>query len=223
MLPESLSTQKLFRGIPSDEDVKIPSIFTRMPSRASHKEMNVVNVESIHAKRDVSVIMQKVHSFNTKPELMFRKALWARGLRYRVCLSSLPGKPDVVVPAKRLAIFIDGDFWHGGQWRRRNLKALEDQFQESRSKEYWLKKIRRNMERDCNVTASLLSEGWTVLRFWESEIRKNLEMCVEMVLDIVARGAMSNSFSLLPRRTFAEFFAGIGLMRMGLERRNWSL
>lgn len=172
--------------------------------------------------------MKRVRGQDTVPEVMFRKALWARGFRYRICPPNLVGKPDVVLPSSRVAIFIDGDFWHGAQWRRRNLRALEDQFKNTPSRAYWLKKIRRNMRRDFERTAILLLEDWTVLRFWESEVRKDLERCVEMTIRTVNDKAFAGSdaeedaLASLPQRTFAEFFAGIGLMRMALERHGWS-
>ncbi len=184
---------------------------------------NSIQTERVQSRRDVSAIMRNVHSSDTTPEKIFRRALWAKGFRYRTCQANLPGKPDVVLASKRVAIFIDGDFWHGGQWRQRSLSSLEDQFQKTTSKDYWLKKIRRNMSRDCRATASLISEGWTVLRFWESDIRKNLEVCVDITIDVIDGGTKPDPFSLLPQKTFAEFFAGIGLMRMGLERQDWSV
>lgn len=177
---------------------------------------------------EISAIMKKVRHQNTVPEVMFRKALWGRGLRYRVCPPNLVGKPDIVLPSARIAIFVDGDFWHGIQWRRRNLRKLEDQFKDTPSKAYWLKKIRRNMQRDCERTATLLSEGWTVIRFWESEIRRDLERCVDVTVETVdSEGPLRNGvggemLSLLPQKTFAEFFAGIGLVRMALEQQGWS-
>jgi len=167
--------------------------------------------------------MRKVRSRDTAPEMLFRRALWASGLRYRLCSSKLPGKPDIVLSSKRLAIFIDGDFWHGGQWTHRKLNSLEDQFQNTKSRDYWLKKIRRNMERDCLATASLLREGWKVLRFWESDIRKDLEGCVRMATEAAQDGCKPNSFAVLPSKTYVEFFAGIGLMRLGLEKQGWSV
>ena len=125
--------------------------------------------------------MRKVHGKNTTPELALRRALWARGLRYRVNATDLPGKPDIVIPSARLAIFVDGDFWHGNQFRKRKLNALEEQFPETATKTYWLTKIRRNMTRDAANTSVLLSQGWSVLRFWESQLRADLEECVSMV------------------------------------------
>ena len=174
-------------------------------------------------KEEISAIMRRVSSKNTTPEVLLRKALWAKGLRYRISPEELPGKPDVVLPAHNLAVFIDGDLWHGNQWARRGLTSLEEQFRETKSREYWLKKIRRNMERDCRVTASLMSRGWTVIRFWESRIHEDLEGCVREILDAVEKRPTPSSVSLLPGKTFIEFFAGIGLMRAGLEAQGWSI
>ena len=170
---------------------------------------------------DVSAKMRRVHSVNTTPERIFRAALSQRGLRYRICKTELPGKPDIVLPSKRLAIFIDGDLWHGAQWQRRGKLALEEQFNGATSREYWLGKIRRNMERDCSATNRLLCAGWTVLRFWESDIYKDLARCVEITMEAIEKGVVPTSLSLVPQKSFAEFFAGVGLMRMGLEREGW--
>jgi DNA (cytosine-5)-methyltransferase 1 len=167
--------------------------------------------------------MRKVRGSDTTPEMQFRKALWAEGLRYKPNSMKLPGKPDVVLAAHKTIIFIDGDFWHGGQWRKRKLSALEDQFERTKSRDYWLKKIRRNMRRDCAVTAELLTKGWTVIRFWESDIRNDLEGCIETTLRVLSGKVKPDIMSVAPRKTFAEFFAGIGLVRMGLERQGWTV
>ena len=173
--------------------------------------------------RDVSKIMKRVRSRDTQPELLFRKTLWKAGVRYRVCDKDIPGKPDVTLSARKLAIFIDGEFWHGSQWMRRKLDSLEEQFKRGKSKEYWLRKIRMNMQRDCHSTATLLSQGWTVLRFWDSQIRKNLDGCIGLTLDVIHGRVQSSPFSLVPQKTFSEFFAGIGLMRIALERHGWEI
>src|SRR6266496_1225194 len=177
---------------------------------------------SIPAQVGSSERMRRVRSTDTGPELIFRKALWRKGLRYGICKTELPGKPDIVLPSQQIAIFIDGDLWHGGQWQRRGKLALEDQFGVTVSREYWLDKIRRNMERDSRVTHTLLVSGWTVIRFWESEIHKNLDQCVETTLQAIEKGAKPTALSLLPQKSFAEFFAGVGLMRMGLEEQGWT-
>lgn len=173
--------------------------------------------------KNVSEIMRRVRSKDTSPEIIFRKALWSKGIRYNLHANNLPGKPDIVITSKKLVIFIDGDFWHGGQWRRRNLSSLDQQFQNIHTKEYWLTKIQKNINRDCRVTTSLLSQGWTVLRFWESEVRRNLDYCIKTTQKALDNDHKIYAFSLLPKRTFIEFFAGIGLMRIGLEKQNWSV
>src|SRR3954453_13889089 len=140
--------------------------------------------------------MRRVRSRDTTPELLLHKALRAAGVPFRKYSKTLPGKPDVVIHSKRLAIFIDGDFWHGNQWRRRGLAALEDQFRETESRVYWLRKIRRNMARDCRSTAELLAAGWSVVRMWESEVLADAASCVARILS-----ARPDPFA--PAKTFA--------------------
>jgi DNA (cytosine-5)-methyltransferase 1 len=191
---------------------------TKTPAKTTSK------TPAKRSAEEISAIMRKVHDRDTTPELALRRALWARGLRYRVNATDLPGKPDIVILSARLAIFVDGDFWHGNQFRKRKLTALEEQFPETVTKTYWLTKIRRNMTRDAANTSVLLSQGWSVLRFWESQLRTDLEGCVAMVARVVEEGTASVASALasrLPLRTVAEFFAGIGLMRLGLERQGW--
>ncbi|HEX9036160.1 MAG TPA: DNA mismatch endonuclease Vsr [Ktedonobacterales bacterium] len=178
---------------------------------------------------EISAIMRQVRGRDTTPEVRLRQALWARGLRYRVAVADLPGKPDLVFPGARLAVFVDGDFWHGNQWRKRGKVALEQQFERARpeSRAYWLTKIRRNMRRDAAASAALLAAGWRVLRVWESQVAKDLEGTVATI----ARAASADSSGArdevaalrgrLAARDCAEFFAGIGLMRLGLERQGW--
>lgn len=113
---------------------------------------------------------------NTHCELLLRQALWAAGYRYRKNVADLPGHPDVVFLGARLAIFVDGDFWHGKDWesRRRKLEA-------GSNPDYWIAKIQRNMERDRETTSGLESMGWTVLRFWESEVRSDTQEVVRKI------------------------------------------
>jgi DNA (cytosine-5)-methyltransferase 1 len=167
--------------------------------------------------------MRKVRSANTAPEVVYRKRLWAKGVRYVLHHKNLPGKPDLVLPAKRMAIFIDGDFWHGGQWRKRKLATLEAQFAKTESKKYWLQKIRTNMSRDAVATAKLIGQGWKVMRIWETDIKKDLEGCVSMTVNAMSVKEPELQYSMVPQMTVAEFFAGIGLMRIGLERQGWQV
>ena len=179
----------------------------------------------------ISEVMRQVHGRDTTPEKRLRQALAARGLHADDAAADLPGKPDFVFAPARLAVFVDGDYWHGNQWRRRGKAALEEQFEASAeaSRAYWLRKIRRNMRRDHATTAALLARGWTVLRLWESQISADVEGCVEMIaqaLDSRRHGAQDDSAAMrarLAQKTCAEFFAGIGLMRLGLERLGWQI
>ena len=172
--------------------------------------------------RDISAIMRKVHSRDTTPEVVFRKALWAHGLRYRTCRAPLAGKPDIVLTRARLIVFIDGDFWHGGQWRKRHLGALEDQFVTTPTRDYWLAKIRRNMQRDCAATASLMEAGWGVLRFWESQVLHELDQCLELTLRAARADLSPDPLSVLPAKTFVEFPRGASLLAPQLKKEGWA-
>ncbi len=122
-----------------------------------------------------SKIMGKIRGKNTKPELAFRKALWAAGYRYRIDYKKLIGKPDILLKKYKTAIFIDGEFWHGHNWKERKLKIKTN-------KEFWIPKIERNIQRDQEVNQTLEEMGYTVFRFWESEIKKELDTCLEKVI-----------------------------------------
>jgi len=133
----------------------------------------------------VSAVMKKIRSGNTTPEVIFRKALWSLGLRYRLRAKGLPGKPDIVFKRKKIAIFIDGDFWHGYNWHERKKKMKSNL-------EYWIPKIERNIQRDKEVNDLLRSNGWIVLRFWEHEVKKNITSCIGRVLTEFTNFANTN-------------------------------
>lgn len=113
---------------------------------------------------------------DTRPELLLRRALRGKGLRYRVDVASLPGRPDLVVPAARLAVFCDGDFWHG-----RGLRQRLGKLGRGHNAAYWVSKIKSNVARDRRIKRALENSGWTVLRFWESEVRANPARAAEAV------------------------------------------
>jgi DNA mismatch endonuclease (patch repair protein) len=113
-------------------------------------------------------MMAAVRNKDSKAELALRRDLHARGLRFRLHARDVPGRPDLVIRKYRLAVFVDGDFWHGNAWRLRGLARLEDQFPSNR--DFWVPKLRRTIERDKEVTAALKAKGWTVIRLWESEV-----------------------------------------------------
>lgn len=121
-----------------------------------------------------SYIMSRIRAKNTKPELLLRNALWAKGIRYRIHAKELPGKPDIVIRRYRLAIFVDGEFWHGHQWERTKGRIKSN-------RQFWWSKIERNIERDNENNAALIAAGYTVFRFWGEDVRKNLHKCVNQV------------------------------------------
>ena len=118
--------------------------------------------------------MQAVKSKDSQIELLLRKELWARGLRYRKNVNRIYEKPDIVFIGKKVAVFCDSEFWHGYNWEERKKDFKSHQ-------EFWIPKIERNMERDAEVTAKLESEGWTVIRFWGNEIKKNTAQCADII------------------------------------------
>ncbi len=132
--------------------------------------------------RPASDAASRIHSrssnkSDTKCEQLLRAALWARGLRYRKNVSTLPGKPDIVFAKVRLVVFCDGDFWHGKDWEQRRTKLAV-----GTNPSYWVKKIETNMARDARNTRALEEQGWVVLRFWESEIRQDVSSIVETLV-----------------------------------------
>lgn len=128
------------------------------------------------SSKAASKVMRGNRSEDTTPELLLRKALWHRGWRYRKNVSSLPGKPDIVFRGARLAIFCDGDFWHGRNWEEQKEKLLD-----GANPGYWVPKIEANRERDQRQRIELEKEGWTVLRIWESEIKNDPEQMADRV------------------------------------------
>ncbi len=124
--------------------------------------------------------MQHVRNKDSQIELRLRKALWHSGLRYRKNVRNVFGCPDVVFKKLKIAIFCDSEFWHGYNWevRKNDFKSHQ---------EFWIPKIERNMARDKEVNEKLQSEGWTVLRFYGRDIKKNLDECVKIVIEMVCK------------------------------------
>lgn len=118
--------------------------------------------------------MSKVKSKDTKIEIVLRKELWRRGLRYRKNVSTIMGKPDIAFIGKKVAVFCDSEFWHGYNWQERKKDFKSHQ-------KFWIPKIERNMQRDMEVTAALSEEGWIVLRFWGNEILKKTKECADLI------------------------------------------
>ena len=126
--------------------------------------------------------MSKIRGKNTKPEMLFRKALWKKGVRYRVHSKKLPGKPDVSIQKYKLAIFIDGEFWHGYNWQEKKETIKSN-------RKFWIPKIERNMQRDYEVNQQLAEMGYTVFRFWEKDIKNELDKCINDIIVYVLTGS----------------------------------
>ncbi len=128
--------------------------------------------------------MVNIKSENTSIEICLRKALWKKGYRYRKNYKMLPGKPDIVLTKYKIAIFCDSEFFHGKNW-----EVLKPRIEKGSNSDFWIKKINRNRERDDEVNKQLLFLGWTVIRFWGNDIKKNVDECVkvldETVFDII--------------------------------------
>lgn len=118
--------------------------------------------------------MRRIKSKDTSIEIILRKELWKHGLRYRKNVKDIFGKPDIIFKNKKLAIFADSEFWHGKQ-------LLEDKYIPKTNTEFWVKKITRNIERDKEVNNKLKEEGWTILCFWETDIRKKVSECADKI------------------------------------------
>ncbi len=124
--------------------------------------------------------MSKIRSKNTKAEIALRKALWQTGLRYRINVSKLKGKPDIVFNKYKTVVFVDGEFWHGHNWAQKKKKIKAN-------RKYWIKKIEANMKRDAANTKQLHDLGYTVVRFWEQEVKKDLTGCVKKTVAALAK------------------------------------
>lgn len=149
-----------------------------MPKNYTKERIKVprFNEESgFYTTPERSKIMGKIRGKNTKPELAFRKALWQSGYRYRIDYKKLIGKPDIALKKYKTVIFIDGEFWHGYNWEERKQKIKTN-------RAFWIPKIERNIQRDEEVNAALEEMGYKVFRFWESDVKKNLDQCLDKVV-----------------------------------------
>lgn len=125
--------------------------------------------------------MSKIRSKDTSIEVQLRKALWREGFRYRKNYAALPGKPDIALTKYRIAIFCDGELFHGKDW----YTVLQPKLQKGSNSEYWEKKITRNMERDNHINQQLNFLGWTVIRFWGRDIAQHTATCVAIIKDCI--------------------------------------
>ena len=123
--------------------------------------------------------MSRIRSRDSKAELALRRALYALGFRYRLHVAGLPGKPDIVFVRAKVAVFMDGDFWHGRFWARDG-KAPKTR------RRWWIRKLTRNIERDRAVNRTLRKSGWKVVRVWESEIRRDARTVAERIVKFLS-------------------------------------
>lgn len=105
---------------------------------------------------------------DTTPELLLRHELWKMGMRYRKNVQNLPGRPDLIFVKAKVAVFCDGDFWHGRDW-----PARREKLEQGANAAYWSSKIASNIERDIRNTALLRQSGWHVIRLWETDIKRD--------------------------------------------------
>ena len=120
-----------------------------------------------------SKMMSKIRATGGKAETQLAKALWHEGIRYFKNYKKLPGKPDIAITKYNVLVFVDGEFWHGYDWKNQKQNRIHTH------RDYWIPKIERNMERDQEVTQQLKDMGYTVLRFWEKhEVFKDIDACI---------------------------------------------
>ena len=124
--------------------------------------------------------MQHIKANDTRIEVLLRKALWQKGFRYRKNYKELPGTPDIVLTQYKIAIFCDGEFFHGKDW-----EVLKPRLEKSNNSEFWISKISKNREHDDVVNKKLLFMGWTVIRFWGNDIKKNTDECVKVIEETI--------------------------------------
>ena len=124
--------------------------------------------------------MSRIRGKDTSIELALRKALWAKGYRYRKNYKGLPGSPDIALTKYKIAIFCDSEFFHGKDW-----DSLKAKLEKGKNSGYWIKKIERNIERDRDKDKKLEMEGWTVIHFWGKDILKNTDECIKVIEETI--------------------------------------
>ena len=145
-------------------------------------------------RAEVARNMSAIRSRENRTETALRKALFATGLRYRKYRDDIPGRPDIAFPAEKVAVFVDGDYWHcrllvdkGRSALQRHLRRLP-----VTSRTYWLEKFTSRVKRDREITGSLRRDGWIVLRLWESDIKFDLSRAAKRVITAVQKRRRSS-------------------------------
>ena len=136
---------------------------------------------------EISKRMSKIKLKRGVAETLLAKTLWHRGVRYRLNYRALVGSPDIVITKHKIAIFVDGEFWHGYDWENRKPKL-------KRNREYWIEKIEENMARDMRNDELLSAAGWTVVHFWEKDVLKKFDMCVDKIITLLPEPSSVNKY-----------------------------
>jgi DNA mismatch endonuclease, patch repair protein len=131
----------------------------------------------LNTSPEVSIRMSRIKSKKTKAEILLSKRLWAEGIRYRLNYKKLPGSPDIAITKNKIAIFVDGEFWHGKDWETKKARIRSNS-------EYWIEKIEENILRDKRNNHKLIELGWMPIHFWEKDILKNLDDCIKLIIEI---------------------------------------
>ena len=124
--------------------------------------------------------MRHIKSKDTAIEVMLRRELWNRGYRFRKNDKSLPGTPDIVLHKYKIVIFCDSEFFHGKDW-----EVLKPRLMKSHNSKYWISKILRNINHDKEVNKALLFKGWTVMRFWGEDIKRDVNGCIKDIQETI--------------------------------------
>jgi DNA mismatch endonuclease (patch repair protein) len=131
----------------------------------------------VHSKEIRSRNMQAIRRSDTKPELLLRKALWKKGFRYRKDDPKVFGRPDITFHSRRIAIFVDSEFFHGKNWKKAKYRIKSN-------RDFWWDKIEKNIKRDRLVVRTLRKDGWKVIRMWDKFLVKNLANCISKIEEV---------------------------------------
>lgn len=134
--------------------------------------------QNLETTPKISNRMSNVKLKGDTAETILAKTIWHLGIRYRKNYKTLPGSPDIAITKHKLAIFVDGEFWHGKDWEYKKKKL-------KKNRDYWIEKIEENMERDKRNDELLKQSGWIPIHFWEKEVLKDTEKCVDKILLII--------------------------------------
>ena len=127
--------------------------------------------------------MSKVKLKKGDAETLLAKQLWHKGFRYRLNDKTLPGSPDIAIQKYHIAVFVDGEFWHGYNWEERKQKL-------KRNREYWIQKIEENMERDTRVDKELIAMEWTPLHFWSKQVMRETDVCIDAIEETILQNTL---------------------------------